>query len=611
MADSGTTDQTLAPAGGSFMTTPVGSSRIFTVEDLNEEQRSMALEAQRFMEKEVWPKERLLESKDGKAAREMVKVLKKACDQGFGQVEVPEKFDGLGSDKVTALLITEKLSTSGDFCVTWGAHSGIGLAPILYFGTDEQKRRFVPKIAECKLVSCYALSEPGSGSDALAARTVARLNDAGTHYVLNGTKQWITNASWMDVGIVFAKVDGDKFTAFIVEKGTPGFTVGQEEHKLGLRGSSTCALIFEDAPVPVENVLGEVGKGHKIAFNTLNLGRYKLGVGVIGMAKRAIGEAMQYAADRKQFGTRVIDFGAIRDQLTDSIIQTYLGESLTYRIAGYIDRRLDGVSAGDADYVEKQMAAIEEYAIEASVAKVYCSEALDRILDRCLQWHGGYGFVEDYNIEKFVRDARVNRIFEGTNEINRLLIPGTLFKRAMQKRLDLYAAIGALTQRLAAGDLPAVPTVDLTTPAGCLELAEYTLQRLKSLTLVVAQAASTKHGMALDGQQETLVRLSDLVIDCYAVDSGVARAKQRLAASGDAAEAIVGNVCLVAACEALDRAGVTARRLVESFFGGAELQPWLAKVETLAAHVPADLLVLRKAIGADAVDRGGYRLSSY
>ena len=603
MADSGMIDQTLAPAGGSFLLDPTGQTHIFTVDDLTEEQRSMAAEAQRFMEKEVYPKERWLESKEGKASRDMLKVLKKACDLGFGQVEVPENLGGLGSDKVTALLITDKLGTSGDFCVTWGAHSGIGLAPILYFGTDAQKAKYVPKIADAKWVSCYALSEPGSGSDALAARTVAKLNAEGTHYILNGTKQWITNASWMDVGIVFAKVDGDKFTAFIVDKATPGFTIGVEEHKLGLRGSSTCQLIFQDAPVPVENVLGEIGKGHKIAFNTLNLGRYKLGAGVIALAKRALAEAMQYAADRKQFGTRVADFGAVRDQLADSIIQIFLGESLVYRIAGHIDARLQAVDSKDPDYVDKQMAAIEEYAIEAAAAKVYCSEAVDRVLDRCLQWHGGYGFVEDYNIEKFVRDARVNRIFEGTNEINRLLIPGTLIKRATQRRLNLYAAIGGLEQRMA-GELDPAPQQDGTTA-----LAEHALQRLKWLTLTVLQAASGKHGVALEGQQETLVRLSDLVIDCYALDSGIARARQQAAAG--TVDPVVIACCTVAACEALDRAGNIARRVIEGCFEGAELTPWLARVDSLAEHVPANLMALRKVISADATSKGGYRLSTY
>lgn len=593
-----------APAGGSFLLEPAGTTRIFTVEDLNEEQRAMAAEAQRFMEKEVWPQERVLESKDGKAAKAMLKVLRKACDLGLCLVEVPEKFGGIGADKVTSLVVTDKLGTSGDFCVTYGAHSGIGLAPILYFGSEAQKKKYVQRIGEGKIISCYALSEPGSGSDALAARTVAKLNDAGTHYVLNGTKQWITNAAWMDVGIVFAKVDGDKFTAFIVEKGTPGFTVGTEEHKLGLRGSSTCQLIFNDAQVPVENVLGEIGKGHKIAFNTLNLGRYKLGVGVVALAKRALAEALQYAADRKQFHTRVVDFGAIRDQLTDSMIGIYLSESLVYRIAGNIDARLRDVDANDPQYIDKQMAAIEEYAIEASAAKIYCSEMLDRVLDRALQWHGGYGFVEDYNIEKFVRDARVNRIFEGTNEINRLLIPGTLFKRGMARRLDLQAAIAELNAKLASGDVGVVPE-----NTDGIELAQLALQRLKGLALLTMQAVSTRHGIALDGEQETMVAISNLVLDCSAIDSGVARTLQRKAAGG--AEIVTSAICVVAALEALDRAAVTARRIVENCFEGGDLHSWLGKVELLGRHLPAALLPLRRKIAAEAVDKSGYKLSLY
>ncbi|MBI5608188.1 MAG: acyl-CoA dehydrogenase family protein [Deltaproteobacteria bacterium] len=590
-----------APAGGSFLIEPAGAHRIFSVEDLSEEQRAMALEASRFMEKNVLPKERWLESKDGKASKDMVKLVKKACDQGFALVEVPEKFGGLGADKVTSLLIADKLGNSGDFCVTWGAHSGIGMAPILYFGNDEQKHKFASRIAAGEVISCYALSEPGSGSDALAARTVAKLNEEGTHYILNGTKQWITNAAWADVGIVFAKVDGDKFTAFIVERGTPGFTHGTEEHKLGLRGSSTCQLIFTDSPIPVENVLGEVGKGHKVAFNTLNLGRYKLAGGVLSLGKRAFAEALQYAKDRKQFNTRVADFGGIREQIADSMVGLYLGESLVYRVAGYIDARLAGLDANSPDYVEKTMAAIEEYAIEASIAKVYGSEALDRLLDRALQWHGGYGFVEDYNVEKFVRDARVNRIFEGTNEINRMLVPGTLFKRTMQKRLGLFAALADLEKRLAGGDLGALPA-----EGDVMGNAQVALQRLKWLSMLMAQATSTRFGMALDGEQETLMQLSNLLIDCYAVDSAVCRTLQ--SKKGDE---IAEAVACIAAVEALDRAGPIAKRMIHNCFAGEAAAPWLAKIAKIQADLPIALLPLRRKVAAEAVDRSGYKLSAY
>ncbi|MSP91387.1 MAG: acyl-CoA dehydrogenase [Myxococcales bacterium] len=598
--------------GGSFLLHAAGAARIFAPEGFTEEQRAMAAEAQRFMEKEVFPQERFLESKEGKASKAMIQVLRKACDLGFGLVEVPEDLGGLGADKVTSLLVAEKLSTSGDFCVTWGAHSGIGLAPILYFGNAAQKHKYLERIGSGRAVSCYALSEPGSGSDALAARTTARLNAAGTHYVLNGTKQWITNAAWMDVGVVFAKVDADKFTAFIVERGTPGFTIGNEEHKLGLRGSSTCQLIFENAAVPVENVLGEVGKGHRIAFNTLNLGRYKLGGGVVGLAKRALGEALTYAGDRKQFGTRIADFGAIREQIADSMIQIYLGETVCYGIAGAIDSRLADVDPHQPDYVERQMAAIEEYAIEASIAKVYCSEALDRILDRALQWHGGYGFVEDYNVEKFVRDARVNRIFEGTNEINRLLVPGTLFKRALQRRL-------ALT-------FDSVPEL-ADVPAGPLAPAHDALARTKALTRLVMGAAAARFGMALDGEQELMVGIANLCIDACVVDSAMARTAQRLTAAdplaamnteartaGSAASTVAActvAACTVAAAEALDRAVASARRLLAACFSGAALDPWLERAAQFSTTAPTNLIACKRLIAADAVARGGYRWSTY
>ena len=605
MADSGTlASPAVAATGGSFLFNTAGSERIFTVEDLSEEQRAMAAEAGKFTQKEVLPKERLLESKEGKADKLMVRLLRKACQLGLAQVEVPEAYGGLGADKVTSLLIADKLGDSADFSVTWGGHAGIGLAPILYFGTDAQKRRWVPGITSGKTISCYALSEPGSGSDALAARTVAKLNDAGTHYVLNGTKQWITNAAWADIAIVFAKVDGDKFTAFVIERGTPGFSHGNEEHKLGLRGSSTCQLILVDAPVPVENVLGEVGKGHRVAFNTLNLGRYKLGGAAISMSKRALAEGLQYAIERKQFRTSVADFGAIRAQIADCMIELYLVESLTYRIAGAIDARLQGLDADAADYNDQTMAAIEEYAVEASICKVYASEAIDRILDRCLQWHGGYGFTEDYSVEKFVRDARVYRIFEGTNEINRLLIPGTLFKRAAQKRGDLPGAIGRLQRTLASSDAVVLPSGE-----DPLELAQFALQRLKYVALLAMQAASQRFGLALDGEQEILVQLADMLQDCFAVDSGLARALQRQ--TKGQTEPLAPAICAVAAVEALERATLTARRVLVTSFPGQAGATWSDQLAKLAPPLPVSLLPWRRAIAAAAVDQKGYKLGNY
>ncbi len=595
-------DNPMAAPGGSFMFEPANSRPVYCPEHFDEEQRAIAFEAQKFMDTEVVPNERYLESKEGKASGAIIKLLKKCCELGFALVDVPEKYDGLEAPKVTSLLMCEKLGGNGDFSVTFGAHSGIGMAPIILFGTHEQKKKWLSKIGDCEVTSCYALTEPGSGSDALAARTTAVLNEAGTHYILNGTKQFITNGMWMDVGVVFAKVDGDKFTAFIVERDTPGFKPGAEEHKLGLRGSSTTQLIFEDAPVPVENVLGDIGKGHRVAFNTLNLGRLKLGASVVGGAKRALRETLTYAADRKQFRTRVIDFGALREQLADSVVQLYLAESLNYRIAGAIDALLEGQDKGDPQVL---MAAVEQYIVESSISKVYSSEALDRILDRCLQMHGGYGYVEEYCIEKFVRDGRVNRIFEGTNEINRLLIPGTLIKRMMQGRLDAQTPIMELEKLLAVGAIPPLPDDE------GLGRAQFALQRLKWLAMTVFHAATTRHGLGLESEQEILIGLANLIIDCFAVDSAISRTTYRVGNGKDDMNGDAAACTKVAAFEALDRGVVTAWRLIEAMFEGDDLETWAGKLNQLSAHVPANLIALKRQVAASAVDAGGYNISTY
>jgi alkylation response protein AidB-like acyl-CoA dehydrogenase len=588
--------------GGAFLIEPCATRAVFAPENFNEEQRAIAFEAQKFIENEVLPRERHLESAEGKAAKDMVGVLRQACDLGFCLLDIPEEYGGLDADKVTALLMTEKMGASGDWSVTYGAHSGIGLTPIILFGNEAQKQKYLEPIGSGEHVSCYALSEPGSGSDALAARTTAVLNEAGTHYILNGTKQWISNAMWMDVGVVFAKVDGNKFTAFIVERDTPGLSIGNEEHKMGLRGSSTCQLIFVDASVPVENVLHQVGKGHHVAFNTLNFGRYKLGASVIGGSKRALKESLQYATERKQFRTRIADFGAIREQVADSAVEIFLAEALNYRIAGMVQDRAEALGSSDPQI---QMKAVEEYVIECSISKVYSSEVLDRVIDRCLQWHGGYGFVEDYFVEKMYRDSRVNRIFEGTNEINRLLVPGTLVKRVMQGRLDVQQAMMEMEVMLASGDVPAMPADE------GLARAEFAIQRCKWLAMLVFQAATTRFGVSLGKEQEFLIGLANIIIDVFAVDSGIARAGQRVALHGDSFDGDAAAVCRIAAYQSLDMTVMRARQLVESIFEGDALSAWSRKVDQLAAHVPANVVALKRQIANSTVEAGQYNLSNY
>jgi alkylation response protein AidB-like acyl-CoA dehydrogenase len=449
--------ETEGPArGGSFLFEPVGARPFMTPERFSETQRQFHATGQDFARKEVTPRAAALEKKDNALLREL---LAKAGDLGLLGVDVPEEYGGLALDKTTSMLVAESQSADyGGWSTTFGAHVGIGTLPIVFFGTPEQKAKYLPDLASGRKVAAYALSEAGSGSDALGARTVGKLSPDGKHYVVNGGKMWITNGGFADVYVVFLQLQPGGFTALIVERGTPGFSSGREEHKLGIRGSSTTPLIFEDARIPVENVLGEIGKGHKIAFNILNVGRLKLAAFAVGGMKSALRGGIEYAAQRKQFGKPIVSFGLIREKLAQAAAQIYAAESMTYRAAGAIDDAIASASGGDAIGEAKDaravMAGIEEYAVEASIMKVAGSEMLFHIIDEMLQIHGGNGFVEDYPIERAYRDNRVNRIFEGTNEINRLLIPGMVFKRARDEGRDAALPGGAEARRGAVGSAP-------------------------------------------------------------------------------------------------------------------------------------------------------------
>src|SRR5262249_53288877 len=401
-----------------------------------------------FARNEILPNVDKIEHKDWSVTRQL---LKKASDLGLTSVDIPEQYGGMEMDKVSSAIIADYIAKSGSFTVTFGGHVGIGTLPIVFFGTEEQKKRYLPKLASGDWVGAYALSESSSGSDALNARTRAELSADGKYYVLNGEKMWITNASFADIFIVFAKVNGEQFTAFIVERGFPGFSVGAEEKKLGIRGSSTCPLILNDCKVPVENLLGEVGKGHVIAFNILNIGRYKLGAGCVGGARTALTNAIAYAKQRKAFGKTIADFGLIKEKLADIATLVYAGEAMVYRTVGMIDSALSDLDKTSAEASREIRKAIEEYAVECSIAKVWGSEALDHTVDEIVQIYGGYGFVEEYPAERAYRDSRVNRIFEGTNEINRMIITGWLLKRAMSGQLALMPAIKKLMDEVLAG----------------------------------------------------------------------------------------------------------------------------------------------------------------
>ncbi len=475
--------------GGAFLVEPVGAREVMAPEFFSDTQRALLETAKRFSAEEVLPKAARIEKKDFGLLREL---LRRSGELGLLGVDIDEAYGGSGLDKTTSLLVAEAKSMLGSWSVTFAAQTCIGTLPIAWFGDGAQKEKYLPKLASGEWVSAYALTEAGSGSDALGAKTRAVKSADGKHWVLNGSKQFITNAGFADVFIVFAKIDGEHFSAFIVERGTPGLTIGPEEHKMGLRGSSTCPLMFDDAKVPLENLLGEPGRGHKIAFNILNLGRLKLGAGVLGGMKLHLASSCAHVSERKQFDTPLIRFGLTREKLARMLVATYAVESMAYRTSGLIDGRV-----GQGATV---LEAIEEFSIEASMLKVLGSEYLGHVIDDGVQLHGGAGYIEEYPIERAYRDARINRIFEGTNEINRLLISGTLLKRSMKGRVALF-------------DEAVTPTDDA-------------VENLKRAVRLVLQIAVEAHGPTLEKHQVVLASVADLMMDAFALDSIVARNRQ-------------------------------------------------------------------------------------
>jgi alkylation response protein AidB-like acyl-CoA dehydrogenase len=583
------------PTGGAFLVSEVGAAEIVTPETFSEEQRLYYKTALQFAKEQVLARADRLEAKDNALLRSL---LAEAGALGLLMIDIPEAYGGLGLDKTTSLLVAEASSVYGAWSVTIGAHTGIGTLPIVWFGNPAQKAKYLPKLATGEWVAAYALTETGSGSDALGARTKAVLSEDGQHYVLNGSKQFITNAAFADVFVVFAKVDGDRFTGFIVDRDTPGLVIGAEEHKMGIRGSSTCALTFEDARVPAANVLGEIGRGHKIAFNILNLGRLKLGAGVVGGMKHALDEALAYAQERKQFKTPIVRFGLIREKLAKMVTHTYAVEAMAYRTGGLIDARLAGEDKGAADHDQKIIEAIEQYAVEASILKVAGSEALDMATDEAVQIHGGYGFISEYPVERAYRDARINRIFEGTNEINRMLLVGMLLKRTMKGELPLMEFAAALDEELQTGNLPRIRAAD--------ELAQDALsaEHLKRLAVYATKVALEVWGPEIEQHQEVLACVADIIMDAFALDSLVTRTRQA-AQNGKLDPARVAAVRLYA-MEAQPRAFERARRALCSAVQGEALEGHLAKIRQLDRFTPADPAALRETLMARIDEAGGY-----
>ncbi len=519
----------------------------FTPEDLTEEQRELGAVAEKFVREEVAPK---LKKIDGGDHAEVVRLLGRAGELGLLGTEVPEEYGGLALDKATNALVSEKLGDSGSFGVALMAHTGISTLPLVYYGTEAQRARWLPALATGETIAAYCLTEPGSGSDALGARTVATRSPDGASFVLDGTKQFITNGSFAKLYTIFAKVDRQHFTAFLVERGTSGLSVGPEEKKLGIKGSSTTQIVLEGAQVPAGNVLGEIGKGHKIAFNVLNVGRFKLGAMATGTAKSAFAAGVRYANVRKQFGVPIASFGAIREKVADMAAAIFAGESVVYRIAGLVDRRLAALPAGAAGEWEAVQRSIEEYAAECAIAKVHVSEVLAYVADEVLQIHGGYGFTQEYEAERYYRDERVNRIFEGTNEVNRILVPTTLFRRGQKGGLPLQAAIGPAMGALGAPPFPKAG------PFG----AEYgALAALKTVFLAASGLAASKLEGKLGEEQEVLLALADVAIQIFAAESAVLRADKARAA-GRPAAALMEAAARVVLFGAVETAATAARR---------------------------------------------------
>src|SRR3954454_12173351 len=481
--------------GGSFLTEERQPEDIFTPEDFTEEHRQIAKTAVEFTTNEVMPQAAEIEAKNFTVTKAL---LRKAGELGLMSVDVPEAYGGLEMDKVTSALIAESMSQLASFSVAFSAHAGIGTLPLVWYGTPAQKQKYLPKLATGEWIGAYALSESSSASDAMNCRTRAVLSQDGTHYVLNGEKMWITNSGFADVFTVFAKVDGEKFTAFIIDRGAPGLTIGAEEHKLGIRGSSTCPLILADCQVPVENLLGEIGKGHHIAFNILNIGRFKLGAACVGGARNSLQDGIGYAKERKAFGKTIAEFGLIQEKLAESAVGIYAGEAMVYRTIGMIDAALADVDSGAEGASREIQKRIEEYAVECSILKVWGSEMLDMVVDHVLQIYAGYGYVEEYPAERAYRDSRINRIFEGTNEINRLIITGWLMKRAMAGQLPLLPAIKKLMDEVMAGPIAAEER------EGPLSAEHHLLANAKKLAMFAAGAASQKYMMGLGDQQEVM-----------------------------------------------------------------------------------------------------------
>ncbi|HKR84902.1 MAG TPA: acyl-CoA dehydrogenase family protein [Terriglobales bacterium] len=583
--------------GGSFLLDSRTPEEVFTPEDFSEQHLLIVQTAEEFALKEIVPNIDKIEHKDFSISREL---LRKAGELGLSSSEIPEAYGGLEMDKVTAAVICDRIAKYAGFATTWGGHTGIGTLPIVYFGTEEQKQKYLPRLATGEIVGAYALSEATSGSDALNCRARAALSPGGKHYLLNGEKMWITNAGFADLFTVFAKVDGEKFTAFLVERNFPGFAIGAEEHKMGIRGSSTCPIILNDCQVPVENVLGEIGKGHLIAFNILNIGRFKLGAMCVGGSRNSLDNAISYARQRKAFGKTIADFGLVREKLANMSASVYVGEAMTYRTVGLMDAALAAVDKAAPDAARQTLKAIEEYAVECSIIKVWASEMLDFVVDETVQIFGGYGFVEEYPAERAYRDARINRIFEGTNEINRLIITGFLLKRAMSGQLPLMPAIQRIMDEVLSG-----PSLGEEIE-GLLADEQKLVASMKKVGLFAAGAATQKYMQAIQDQQEIMGAIADITMEIYAMESALIRTQKIATVHGEAAATLPAMMTRLYMANAAEEIEKSARKIIAAVAEGDMLRTQLSILRRLVKHDPYNLIELEQQVASSVIQRGKY-----
>ncbi|HWN75359.1 MAG TPA: acyl-CoA dehydrogenase family protein [Candidatus Udaeobacter sp.] len=585
-----------AAKGGSFLLESPAPADIFTPADLTDDQKLIGQTAEEFVIKEVLPLAKDLENKKPGL---MAELVRKAAELGLMSGGTPEEYGGAGLDKIATTVLTEKISIYGGFAVTHGAHAGIGTLPIVYFGTEDQKKKYLPKLASGELIGAYCLSEPQAGSDAQNSLTRAELNKEGTHYILNGQKMWITNGGFADLYVVFAKVDGEKFTAFIVERKFPGCKPGNEEHKMGIHGSSTTPIFLENCMVPKENVLHEIGRGHIVAFNVLNAGRFTLGASGVGGAKHVLMTASKYSKERKAFGKQIGEFGLMKEKLAEMAIQIFAVESMIYRTAGNIEAAMHAAS-GSGDKAQNTMKVLEEYAIESSISKVYGSEMLDYVVDEGVQIFGGYGFHEDYPVCRAYRDSRVNRIFEGTNEINRMLIIQMLMKRAMGGQLALIPAAMKLADEILAGPSFEEP------PEGVLAEESRTIANCKKMFLQAAGGAVQKFREKLADEQELIGALANVVMEVYAMESTLLRAQKAAASKGEAASSVMIDAVRVFIADAAERVDHEAKRAIAAVHEGDMLTTQMAVLKRFGKRPAVDTIALRRRVAAAVQSQDRY-----